>query len=325
MYPIVYLSAAACPDRGDERPVMALGTFDGVHRGHQALLGRLVAHARALGRPALVFTFHPSPSAVLGRGDPRAILPLEERIRLLGEFGVDRVVVERFSQAYAVRSARWFAREVLGRLVRPAALVVGRDFRFGHQGAGGVESLAEWMPDLEVEVVEACLEQDLPVSSSRIRKALAAGRVAEVATLLGRPWAVTGTVSPGQGLGRRLGFPTANLVHDADLLPADGVYAVRARVDGGAPEPAVASLGTRPTFDGEGFVLEVHLLRDPEGPSEDALYGTPVEIGFVDRIRDQERFRDASALVRAIRKDTEQARRILAPEGPCAAGTGRRT
>ncbi len=311
MPPLVLLSPATCLDLGDERPVMAVGTFDGVHRGHQALLDRLVAGARARGRPALVHTFHPAPATVLGRGDPRTILPIEDRIRVLGEHGVDRVIVERFSRAYAARSARWFVREVLGRLVRPSALVVGSDFRFGHRGGGTVESLAAWRPDLPVDVVEALEVQGGPVSSSRIREALSAGRVAEAAALLGRPWALTGTVVRGEGLGRRIGFPTANLLTDTDLLPAEGVYAVRARWSSGPPEPAVASLGTRPTVGGQAAVLEVHLLQPAGALPDDALYGEPVEVRFVERLRGQERFPDVAALTEAIRADVERARVLL--------------
>jgi riboflavin kinase / FMN adenylyltransferase len=313
MPPLVLLSAADFANLSGERPVMALGTFDGVHLGHLRLLDRLVAQARAQGRPALVHTFHPSPAAVLGRGDPRSILPIEERVRLLGEAGVDVVVVERFSRAYAARSARWFAREVLGRLVRPALLVVGYDFRFGHRGAGSVESLATWMPDLPVEVVEALVVRDAAVSSSRIREALAEGRVSQAAALLGRPWSLVGTVVRGEGLGRRIGFPTANLLHDADLLPAEGVYAVFARWGGGPYEPAVVSLGSRPTVAGGELALEVHLLRPPGALADDALYGEPIEIRFVERLRGQERFPDVAALAEAIRADVARARVLLDP------------
>ena len=312
MPPLVLLTAAACPDLGDERPVMALGAFDGVHLGHRALLDRLVARARSLGRPALVHTFHPTPAAVLA--GVRTLQPIEDRVRLLGEAGVDRVIVERFTPAYAARSARWFADVVLGRLIRPSALVVGYDFRFGHRGRGTVEALAAWMPDLPVEAVGALQRGDGPVSSSRIRGALAAGRVAEAAELLGRPWSVTGTTVRGEGLGRRIGVPTANLVHDADLLPADGVYAVLARLPDAPPEPAVASLGTRPTVGGGDLVLEVHLLRPPGALADDALYGLPIEVRFVQRLRGQERFPDVDALVGAIRADVARARELL--DGP---------
>ena len=304
--PEVIAGSAAYPPEGPG-PVVTIGNFDGVHVGHRVLLERLVARARALSAPALVYTFEPSPRTVLA---PHQVLPRilawPDKVRLLGEVGVGQVVVERFSRAFAQHPPEWFATEVLGRRLRARALVVGYDFRFGRARAGDVARLQELLPDLPVDQVAAASHEGVVASSSAIRELVAAGQVAQAARLLGRHHFVRGTVVPGDQRGRTIGFPTANVETDAELMPAQGVYAVRARVDGGAPLPGVANLGVRPTFDGATLLLEVHLLDRTED-----LYGRELQVDFVDRIRGERRFEGVDALVARIRQDVEQARQLL--------------
>ncbi|MFN7145236.1 MAG: riboflavin biosynthesis protein RibF, partial [Myxococcota bacterium] len=243
----VYAGAATwSPD--EPGPVVAIGNFDGVHAGHRAVLGELFALAAELGAPSCVLTFEPAPTAVLApeRHQPR-ILPVADRVRLLGEAGVDVVVVEPFDRDFAARSARAFAEDLLGRTMRVRGVVVGYDFRFGQGREGTADALRAWLPGVRGVEVGAHGEGGAPVSSSRIRRLVATGAVDEAAGLLGRPHALVGTVVHGDQRGRTIGFPTANVANEVELLPAAGVYAVRARVDDGPPMPGVANIGVRPT------------------------------------------------------------------------------
>lgn len=306
---VILSSTAATADHAGS--VLTIGNFDGVHLGHVYLLQRVVARARDAGRPALVYTFHPTPQAVLRpEPGPVALLTLEDRVRILGEHGVDLVCVERFSRAYAARSPAWFAGSVLAQRFRPAAMFVGHDFRFGHRGSGDRDSLALLLPDLPLETVAPFTVEGAPVSSSRIRQCLADGRVDEAAALLGRPHRVRGTVVAGDRRGRLLGFPTANVLPDDILLPADGVYAVRVQVDDQLL-PGVANLGRRPTVGGGERSLEVHVIVPAGTIGADALYGTEMGVAFVKRVRDELRFPDLEALGARIAEDVAEARRIL--------------
>ena len=304
--PEVIAGSAAYPLDGPG-PVLTIGNFDGVHVGHGALLSALVRRARAAGAPAVVYTFEPSPRTVLA---PQQVMPRilawPDKVRLLGDAGVDRVVVERFSRAFAQHPPEWFAQQVLGHRLRAQALVVGYDFRFGRARAGDVGRLSELLPGLPVEQVPAAELDGVVASSSAIRDLVAGGHVAAAANLLGRHHFLRGTVVSGDQRGRSLGYPTANVETDAELVPAHGVYAVTARVDGGPPMPGVANLGVRPTFDGQVGVLEVHLLD-----AKVDLYGRELHVSFVDRIRGERRFDGPDALVSQIREDIARARQVL--------------
>lgn len=313
--PTVHAGSAAYPPDGPG-PVVTIGNFDGVHHGHRVLLERLIARARALSAPAVVYTFEPSPRVVLAPSQHVArILSWPDKVRLLGQQGVDAVVVERFSRAFAQHPPEWFAKEVLGRRLRAQALVVGYDFRFGRARAGDVEMLGRLLPEMPVEQVQAVRLDGAVASSSVIRQRVLDGDVAGAARLLGRWHFVRGTVVSGDQRGRHIGFPTANLDSEAELLPARGVYAVQVRIDDGPALPAVANLGLRPTFDGTGLRLEVHLL-DWSGD----LYGCELRVDFVERIRAEERFADVDALVTRIRSDVATARTLLTQAVSPAAG-----
>ncbi len=288
--------------------VVAIGNFDGVHVGHREILRRLRAHADARGAPAVAYTFDPAPTAVVApsRHQPR-ILTLPDRVRYLGDAGVDVVVVEPFTRAFAGHPARWFVDEVLVRRLGAQVAVVGYDFRFGVDRAGDAAFLRSVHPSIAVDEVGAILFEGEPASSSRIRKLVAAGEVAAAARLLGRPHRLRGTVVAGDQRGRTIGFPTANLDNEVELLPMDGVYAVRAAVDGGALVDGVMNIGMRPTFGGLVRRIEVHLF-DTSGD----LYGHELTVDVVARVRAELRFDGVEALVAQIRVDVAAARAVLA-------------
>ena len=303
----VYAGASTWPHAGPGA-VVAIGNFDGVHDGHRAVLRRLFALAAEQCAPSCVLTFDPAPTAVLAPERHQArILTLADRVRLLGDEGVDAVVIEPFTRAIAENSARWFAEDLLGKHLRVRGVVVGYDFRFGHMRKGDVAALREWLPGVPVVEVAAWESSGAPVSSSRVRRLVASGAVEDAAALLGRPHFLRGTVVSGDQRGRTIGFPTANIVSDVELLPAHGVYAVRVRVDDEGPANAgVANIGMRPTFAGTELRVEVHLL-DFAGD----LYGHRLAVDLVARVRGEQRFDGVAALVAQIGRDVERAREIL--------------
>ena len=304
-HPEVIHGSARYP-RPSPGPVLTIGNFDGVHRGHRVLIDRAVAVARASARPACVYTFHPAPRDVLRPGNPvLRIQTLEDRVAALGEVGVDQVVVEPFDHDFAARSARSFAEDILRDRLGVSALVVGWDFRFGKGRTGRVEDLRDWL-GIPVEQIAPHAPEGEVISSSRIREAVRNGRVEEAAELLGRPHQVVGEVGHGDARGHGLGFPTANITPETALLPADGVYVVRVDLGDGDLRPGVANLGTRPTFEGEGRRLEVHLL-DWSGE----LRGRRVRVHLVERLRDEQAFPSREALVAQIRSDVAAARERL--------------
>jgi len=230
-------------------------------------------------------------------------MPWDQKLRLLADAGVDHIVIERFTRAFSQHPPQWFLREILRRRLRARALVVGHDFRFGRARAGTVELLRDEAPDIDVQQVSPETLNGVVVSSTAIRKLVAAGDVVQAACLLGRPHQVVGTVVAGERRGRKIGYPTANVESDAELLPSDGVYAVKCRISGEDQwRSAVANLGRRPTFDGRKFLIEVHIL-DFSGD----IYGEEIAVSFVDRIRDERRFKDGEALAQQLREDVVTA------------------
>jgi riboflavin kinase/FMN adenylyltransferase len=304
--PQVFAGSAAYP-RTSVRPVLSIGNFDGLHLGHRHLIKNLVGRAGELGAPACVYTFDPPPRVVLApaQHQPR-IQSWPDKVRIMGELGVEHVIVERFTRSFAQHPPGWFVNEILSHRINPVAIVVGYDFRYGRARAGDVVSLRQALPDMRIDQVEALTIDGRIVSSSRIRELVASGDVHEASGLLGCSHRIRGTVVSGDRRGRTIGFPTANLETDSNLLPARGVYAVRARTDGGDWHDAVANLGTRPTFDGRGFLVEVHLL-DFSGD----LYGSEMEVSFVRRLRGEKQFKDSDALVAQIHDDVAAARESL--------------
>jgi riboflavin kinase/FMN adenylyltransferase len=271
-----------------------------------------VACARRLGAPACIYTFDPPPRVVLAPHQhvPR-ISSWTDRVELLGRAGIDHVVVEHFTRGFAQHPPSWFVDEVLQRRLHPRAMVVGYDFRFGAARAGDLAYLRANLKGVDLDQVSPWSESDLVVSSSKIRDLVLAGEVVAAAGLLGRAHFIRGTVVPGDRRGRTIGFPTANIESDDELLPSAGVYAVRARVDGGPVRAGVANLGFRPTFDGTRLLIEVHLL----GFDAD-LYGKEMEVHFIHRLRDERKFSSKNALIIQIREDVQSGQTLLDAHEP---------
>lgn len=297
---------------GDGRPLfLAVGTFDGVHRGHQFILGRLAADAAEAGAEAAAMTFDPHPRAVVRPQDaPPLLLTLEERLERMREHGAERVLVVPFNRDFASLEPEAFVRQVLVERLRARRVYVGFSFTFGRGGRGTPALLRQMGEPLGVDVRQLgpVTDEGQVLSSTLIRRALAEGDVATALRCLGRPHAVAGTVSAGRRQGRSLGFPTANLPDSGEVLwPADGVYVVRARWDGGLAG-GVANLGGRPTLDpGGARLLEVHLL-DFQGD----LYGRRLTVEFIQRLRDVRCFPNVGALQEQIAQDVRDARQVLA-------------
>lgn len=292
-----------------EGAVVTVGTFDGVHLGHQALVGRAVARARALGLPAVVYTFDPHPARVLVPAKaPPVLLSIEERARVLLEVGADLVVVEPFDRSFSEVSADdWVERWLVARLA-PRAVVIGFNFTYGRARGGDPAHMGRMGHrfGFEVEVVGAVAAEGDVVSSTRVRALVSAGELEQVARLLGRPFALTGVIEHGDQRGRTLGFPTANLAPEGEILPKNGVYAAFAVLPDGRRAPAVCNIGQRPTFAGRDVRVEAHLL-DFEGD----LYGQRLRLDVVARLRDEQRFAGLDALVTQIRADAARARSVL--------------
>jgi riboflavin kinase/FMN adenylyltransferase len=289
-------------------PAVTVGNFDGVHRGHQALVAAVLEEARARGGTSVVLTFEPHPARVLSPDRaPTALMTLGQRAEALEGLGVERLAVLPFTHEVAQEDARAFAETVLAGTLGARTVVVGEGFRFGRGRQGDLAALQAMGSDLGFAVrgVGPVLHEGAPVSSTRIRVALGRGSVEASAEMLGRPFFVDGVVTRGAGRGRLLGIPTANLDVENETLPGAGVYACRARV-AGVERPAVTNVGRRPTFGGGQTTVEAHLL-DFDGD----LYGASVRLFFVGRLREERPFPGASALVEQIRRDIEEARRTL--------------
>jgi riboflavin kinase / FMN adenylyltransferase len=290
------------------RTVAALGVFDGVHIGHQALVRDAVDLARQRGALSVVVTFDRDPDQVVSPATAAPqLLDLEDKLALLAEQGPEVVLVMPFTAALAATPPLVFLDEVLLEAMEPQAVIVGCDFRFGHRAEGDVDVLVRYGADHGFTVVAHELVRDdgSPVSSTRIRALVAQGDVAGASRLLGRPHRVKGEVVRGRGVGAELDAPTANLAVDTyAALPADGVYAGRTELDG-VTYAAALSMGVPPSFPDAADILEAHLL-DYRGD----LYGRTLVIEFLERLRPLERFETLAALSAAIRADMELVRRI---------------
>ena len=297
---------------------LTIGNFDGVHRGHQAVLAQLAQGAAERGLPTTLMTFEPHPVEYFApeRAEPR-ITRFREKAEALMAQPVDRLFCIKFDRVLAAMTAEEFIERVLVGGLGVRFLVVGDDFRFGRDRAGDFALLraAGERHGFEVEQTATFAIAGERVSSTRVRDQLADGELDRATELLGRPYRLLGRVIHGDGRGRTIGFPTANIALHRKQRPLSGVYAVWLVVEGGEALPAVANLGVRPTVDGEHALLEVHVLG-----FEGDLYGRRVAVEFVQKIRDEQRFDGLDALTRQIEQDTVAARRRLGVE-PTAAHT----
>lgn len=290
--------------------VMTIGTFDGLHLGHRAIIEGIVERARKTGSKSLVYSFYPPPWRVLGRAEnPYLILTLQDKIDLLHSMGVDYLVTEAFTPAIQQISHLEFAREVLAGRIAPQEIHFGYDFAFGKDRLGDLNFLRSFFAESTTEVRPhgAVRINNEIVGCTRIRAATAGGQVREAATWLGRYHFVRGTVVRGRGRGSGIGFPTANIQPETELLPPPGVYAVELQI-GRQKErlPGVANLGFRPTFAEKDFAIEAHLFD-----FDQSIYGERVQLSFVERVREERHFESTEALVEQIHRDAELVRTML--------------
>jgi riboflavin kinase/FMN adenylyltransferase len=297
-------------------PVVTMGNFDGIHRGHQEIFRLLRQEAEANHGTALVITFHPHPLKVLHpERAPRLITNLQDRVELMGCCGIEHVLCLPFDEEFARWEAERFVREILVQKLGIKKVLVGEDFRFGKNREGGINFLKKRGEPFgyAVQKIEPVRVDGMEISSTRIRQSIQEGRIRESTAMLGRPYNISGTVVTGDKRGRTLGFPTANLATEAELLPPNGIYAVRV-VLGEHSRPGVANLGIKPTFTGRRFSIEAHIFEFDQD-----IYGEFMRMEFVDWIREERSFPDANALAEQIGRDAQQAREILekAPHEAC--------
>jgi riboflavin kinase / FMN adenylyltransferase len=289
-------------------PVLALGNFDGLHRGHAKIVDRVRRRAGERGGTPAAMTFDPHPPRVV-RPDkaPPLLMTTEQRLEALARAGMQGVAVVRFTHDMSLWDPEIFVRTVLVEWLRVVEVWVGANFLFGHDRAGTFSVLRTLGAryGFRAEKIDAVRYKDFVVSSTRVRRLLSEGRVDEAGALLGHHYFIDGTVVRGDARGREIGFPTANLETANELLPPPGVYATTASIDG-IEHPSVTNIGTRPTFGGTGIRAETHLL---DGGRE--LYDKRLRLSFVQRLRDERAFPDADALRAQIDADCRAARRLF--------------
>lgn len=290
---------------------VAIGTFDGVHLGHQQIISMAVQAARSMNGVATVVTFEPHPGAVLRPHDrPKVLTPLEVKIDLMGELGVDEVVAVPFTKEFASLSPDEFCKVLLSDRLQARQVSVGANFRFGRGGLGTAIDLLSYGQEygFSVSAIQLLRIDGGVVSSTRIRRLVLQGDVRSAARLLGRPHRLVGMVVAGVGRGRTLGVPTANIRPPEDAaVPANGVYITRTHLPLQPPFQSVTSIGTNPTFEHDDVVRIETFLFDFHG----TLYDSPIQVEFLERLREQRPFPSKEALVEQITRDVEEAKRFF--------------
>jgi riboflavin kinase/FMN adenylyltransferase len=290
--------------------VATIGTYDGLHLGHEKLLRRVVERARSQGLPSVVMSFEPTPKEFLSSASPPArLMRFREKFDALAAAGIDIFFCPRFDQEMKNIAVDTFIRQVLVHALNVRYLVVGDDFRFAARRQGTVEQLrrAGRALDIAIDQVASVVVDGSRVSSTEIRNALWEGRLDHATRQLGRPYRMSGKVIPGEKIGRTLGFPTANVNLRRRQSPVMGIFAARVSGISGQPLDAVASVGSRPTFAGTKPILEVHIFDFDED-----IYGEYIHVDFIARIRDQEKFAQIDALVEQMHRDSDLAKDLLA-------------
>ncbi|MGH8213256.1 MAG: bifunctional riboflavin kinase/FAD synthetase [Rhodanobacteraceae bacterium] len=299
---------AAGPRLAPGGSVLAIGAFDGLHRGHAALLARVRERADARGLTPAVISFEPLPRAYFSRAPLPRLSSLREKQCGFRDAGIELLLLLRFNAMLADMQAEEFVREIIVQRMNAREVWVGEGFRFGHRRAGDIELLRTMgaQSGFEVHALESIETAGERVSATRIRESLAKGGFAHAASLLGHPFSIGGRVVRGNRMGHQLGYPTANIRLGGRVSPVQGIFAVRVRGVDGRWWPGVASLGVRPMFDGREPLLEAHLF-DFDGD----LYGRRIEVEFIVKLRDEEKFADLDALKAQMARDAAQSRRIL--------------
>lgn len=292
--------------------VLTMGTFDGLHRGHQEVVRNVIIQARALNLPAVLVTYDPHPRYLLDTGkDPLPMLmSIDRKLQMLKELGLDIVLVVPFTKAISLMTAEDYIRNIVIKNFNPSHLVIGYDHHFGHSREGSPEFLERLCQNLDIDLtVESPVSDETAViSSTRIRQLIADGFVRRASFELGWVYGFEASVVHGAGRGRTLNFPTANFIplDPHQLLPRRGVYCTRGRVHG-QQLYGMCNLGIRPTFDDNDFVMEVHLFNE----SPDDLYQQQITIEFLERIRDEKKFNSSEELIRQLKLDKQQCMTII--------------
>ncbi len=292
--------------------VVTIGNFDGIHLAHKDLLGKVVEEARKRQCSGVVLTFEPHPQKVLqpDRKPFYLLTTLQEKLKLIEALGIDAVILIEFTPDFAKTTAEAFVQGILWDKLHLEKLIIGHDTAFGNRKSGNENFLRSMGKNLgfDVEAIDAVQVDGIVVSSSSVRHTLLEGDVRRAMKLLGRPYNLGGTVVKGYRRGSEIGIPTANIESEKDLVPARGVYAVIAELDGGS-HPGVLNIGYSPTFGDNRLTVEVHLLDFPR----EELYGKAINVLFIDRIRDEMKFESPKELVKQIERDIERARELLKP------------
>jgi len=292
--------------------VVTIGSYDGLHLGHEQLLNRVLRESAATGVPSIVMSFEPTPKEFFSAASPPArLMRFREKFEALAEHGIDIFYCPRFAASMRGIAADAFIRRILIHGLNVRHIVVGDDFQFASKRAGTIEHLirASKALDYRVEQVPSIIVDGVRVSSTAIREALAAGDVAHASALLGRPYRMSGKIIKGRQVGRSLGYATANVDLRRRQSAVLGIYAVRVRGLGKGPIDGVASVGTRPTFDLCKPLLEVHLFDFDED-----IYGKYIHVDFIEHLRDEEKYSSADELVAQMDVDAENARSVLAAQ-----------
>lgn len=288
--------------------IVSIGNFDGVHRGHKKLISVLVERAKQLGVPAIVFTFDPHPIAILSpEHTPPCLSTIERKAELLGQCGVDYLIAYPTDVPLLKLTPQQFYQQIISEQLDAKGLVEGPNFFFGRDRAGNIETLKQLSAEdqREVNIVEPTSDGDEMISSSRVRHRIVAGEIKEAIEMLGHPYRITGQVAAGEGRGRTLGFPTANLHEIETLLPENGVYAAVGEVDG-KRYPAAVNIGSNPTFSETACKFEAHLIG-----CNDDLYGKTIHVDLLNRLRDIIPFSDAESLQAQLEQDIQSTEEFV--------------
>ena len=291
---------------GLKNPVITIGNFDGVHLGHQKILKKTIQRARALGGVAVVYTFHPHPLKVVRpEAEPQSISTFEEKVRLIDGLGIDFLICENFTRQFAEQPPEEFIKNIIVDRIHPREIIIGHDYAFGKNRKGSIELLQK-MGDIfhfKVQVIDNITIKNIPVRSTTVRRLITLGKVSLADKLLGRPYSLSGRVVHGKQ--RRIGFPTANLSPGKNLIPKNGVYAIRAQTPHGVFH-GIVNVGYNPTFDNDRLAIEAHLFN-----FSGDLYGRDITILFIKRVRGEKKFSDVPALVKQIERDIAFTKRFL--------------
>lgn len=291
---------------GLKNPVITIGNFDGVHLGHQKILKRTIQRARALEGVSVVYTFHPHPLKVVRpEAEPQSITTFEEKVRLIDAIGIDCLVCENFTRPFAEQPPEEFIKNIIVDRIHPREIIIGHDYAFGKNRKGSIELLQKMgeIFHFKVHVIDNITIKNIPVRSTTVRRLITLGKVSLADKLLGRPYSLSGKVVHGKQ--RRIGFPTANLSPGKNLIPKNGVYAIRTQTPSGVFN-GIVNVGYNPTFENDRLTIEAHLFN-----FSGELYGRDITIQFIKRVRGEKKFGDVPSLVKQIERDIALTKRIL--------------